>query len=156
MADPLRKPSEMDFGVEPFAEPALPENTTTIPGIEPRERDRRFVHAAESVGSTLGSAVGSIRGKMHSGLEVVRKRSTEKGATIDDLTGKVRDRADQVRDAASRRLRQWSDGAQHRIRILRARTQELSRERPAEMILAIGGVAMIAGIILRLWRSSRD
>jgi len=154
MTDPLRKHLEPDFTVEPFAEPALPESTADVE--EPRDRDRKLVNAAETVGSTLGSAVGTIRGKVQSGLEVVRQRSAEKGASMDELTEKVRNRTGEVKEQANRRIQEWSSTAQRRIWVLRLRVREFSRERPEEMILAIGGVAMIAGIILRLWRSNRD
>lgn len=154
MADPLRKPLEPDFTVEPFTEPELPESTADIRRVEPE--NRKLIDAAESVGSTLGSAVGTIRDRVQSGLEVVKKRSAEKGASVDDLTEKVRDRASEVTEQANRRLQEWSSAAQRRIRTLRVQVQEFSRERPAELILAIGGIAIVAGIILRLWRSNRD
>lgn len=154
MADPLRKRLEPDFTVEPFAEPALPESTADAE--VPRESDRKLVNAAETVGSALGSAVGTIRGKVQSGLEVVRMRSAEKGTNMDELTEKVRNRTEAVKEQANRRVQEWSSTAQRRIRDLRVRARDFSRERPEELILAIGGVAMIAGIILRLWRSNRD
>jgi len=146
MADPLRNPSEPDFTVEPFAEPALPAKTADVRELESRDRDRRLVNAAESVGSTLGSAVGTIRDKVQSGLKVVKKRSAEKSATV----------AGQVKEQANRRIQELSDTAQRRISTLRVRAHEFSQERPAEFVLAIGGIAMVAGIILRLWRSNRD
>lgn len=156
MADPLRKHLEPDFTVEPFTESALPESTADVKELQPRERGRKLVKAAETVGSTLGSAVGTIRGKVQSGLEVVRKRSAEKSASMDELTEKVRNRTGEVREQANRRIQEWSSTAQRRIRVLRVRAREFSRERPEELILAIGGVAMITGMILRLWRSHRD
>jgi ElaB/YqjD/DUF883 family membrane-anchored ribosome-binding protein len=156
MADPLRKPSESDFTIEPFAEPALPESVADVRELVPRDRGERLVDAAETFGSALGSAVGAIRGKVQSGLEVVKKRSDGKRTSVEDLTEKVRDRAERVRDEASQRIQEWSSIAQHRVRILRERAREFSRDRPAELVLAIGGVAMIVGIILRLWRSNRD
>lgn len=154
MADPLRKPLESDFTVEPFTEPELPESTADIRRVEPE--NRKLVDAAESVGSTLGSAVGTIRDKVQSGLEVVKKRSAEKSTSMEDLTAKVRDRAGEVKEQANRRVQEWSNAAQRRVRTLRVQVHEFSRERPAELILAIGGIAMVAGIILRLWRSNRD
>ncbi|HEU5403211.1 MAG TPA: hypothetical protein VFU86_17780 [Terriglobales bacterium] len=156
MADPLRKPLETDFTVEPFSEPALPENTADVREIEPRDRDRKLVNAAETVGSTLGNAVGTIREKVQSGLEVVKMRSAEQGASVEDLAGKMRDRAGEIQEQTKERIQEWSSTAQQRIQSLRVRTRRFSQERPAELILAIGGIAMIAGVILRLWRSSRD
>jgi ElaB/YqjD/DUF883 family membrane-anchored ribosome-binding protein len=154
MADPLRKPLEPDFTVEPFTEPELPESTADRRRVEPE--NQKLVDAAESVGSTLGSAVGTIRHRVQSGLEVVKKRSAEKGASVGDLTEKVRDRASEVTEQANRRFQEWSSAAQRRIRTLRVQVHEFSQERPAELILAIGGIAIVAGIILRLWRSNRD
>lgn len=155
MADPLRKPLEPDFTVEPFSEPALPESTADT-NLEQRDRDAMLVNAAESVGSTLGSAVGTIRGKVQAGLEVVKKRSAEKSANVDNLTENIRERAGEVKEQANRKFQEWSSTAERRIRTLRIRAREFSRERPAELILAIGGIAMVAGIILKLWRSNRD
>ena len=152
MADPLRKPLEPDFTLETFTEPELPENTTDIRRVE----TRKLVDAAESFGSTLGGAVGTIRERVQSGLEVVKKHSAEKSAAVDDLTERLRDRADLVREQANRRIQEWSSTAQRRMRTARLRAQEFSRERPGELVLAIGGIAMVAGIILRLWRSKRD
>ncbi len=154
MADPLRKPLEPDFNVESFSEPALPENATSVPEMEPR--DRKLVNAAENVGTTLGSAVGTIREKVQSGLEIVKKRSAEKSATVGDLTGKVRERADEVKQETNRRIQQWRRTAAQKVGILRSRARDFARERPAELILSIGAVAIIGGIILRLWRSNRD
>jgi ElaB/YqjD/DUF883 family membrane-anchored ribosome-binding protein len=154
MADPLRKRLEPDFTVEPFAEPALPESTADAE--EPRERDRKLVNAAETVGSALGSAVGTIRGKVQSGLEVVKMHSAQQVGSMDELTEKVRNRTDEVKEQANRRVQEWSSTAQRRIQDLRMRVRAFSRERPEELILVIGGVAMIAGIILRVWRSNRD
>lgn len=156
MADPLRNPLEPDFTVEPFPESSLPEKATDVKELEPRDRDRKLVNTAESVGNTLGSAVGTIRDKVQAGLKVVKQHSAEKSASMGDLAENVRDRAVEVKDQANRRLQEWSSTAQSRIRTLRIRTREFSREHPAELILAIGGIAMVAGIILRLWRSNRD
>lgn len=156
MADPLRKPLEPDFTVEPLAGRALPESTADVTELQPRDKDRKLANAAETVGSTLGSAVGTIREKVQSGLEVVKKHSAEKSATVDDLTEKVRERTDQMKQQASRKIHEWSSTAQRRLRTARVRAREFSHDRPAELILTIGGIAVIAGIILRLWRSNRD
>ncbi len=156
MADPLRKPFEPDFTVEPFAEPQLPAKTADVTELGAPNRDRKLVNTAESLGSTLGSTVSTIRDRVQSGMEVVRRRSAETSESMDDLTEMVRDRADQIKEQANRKIQEFGSAAQRRMRTIRARAQEFSRERPAELILAIGGVALVAGIILRLWRSNHD
>ena len=171
MADPLRKSLEPVVSVDPIRATALPGTPPAFDESEARRMKREcqapLVNAAESVGSTLGSAVGTIRDKVHSGLEAVKKRSADEGVDVSEVAENMRARADEVAetmrtrtdeiiDDTGRRIRQWSGAAQHRIERVRTRAEEFSRERPAELILAIGGIALIAGVILRLWRSNRD
>ncbi len=171
MADALRKP--LDEG--PVVEPAP---TTPLPGTPPavdereghrmkRESQPTLVNAAESVGSAIGSAVGTIKNTVQSGLELVKERSagpkenlSEVAATVRErtsgLTDSVRQQADEFADKARDRIHEWSSVAQRRVGDLRRRGAELSRERPLETVFAIAGIAFFAGLILRLWRSSRD
>ncbi|MDT8069275.1 MAG: hypothetical protein ROO76_14000 [Terriglobia bacterium] len=158
MADPLRKPLEPSCEVEPPG---------TLPGTSPladelearrmkREQERPLVNAAESVGSTVGSAIGAIRNTVHSGIKLVKKHSSDTSSSFEDLSDSVRDRADEVTRQTRLRAQQWTSAAQRRVRTVRTRVHEFSEQRPAQFVLAIGGIAMIAGLILRLWRSNRD
>jgi ElaB/YqjD/DUF883 family membrane-anchored ribosome-binding protein len=171
MAEPLRKPVEPLVSDDPLEIAPLPGTPPAYDESEVRRMKREsqpaLVNAAETVGSTVGSAVGTIRDKVHSGLGVVKKRSADNGMNVDELNETVRTRANEaaenirartneVTEATSRRIREWSGATQRRIEMLRTRGKEFSRERPAELILVIGGIAMVAGIILRLWRSNRD
>jgi ElaB/YqjD/DUF883 family membrane-anchored ribosome-binding protein len=160
MADSLRRPLEPVVNVDPIRATSLPGPPPAFDESEARRMKRgcqpALVNAAESVGSTLGSAVGTIRDKIHSGLDVVKKRSADTGVNLNQVAETMRTHADEVTEETSRRIRQWSGAAQRRIERVRTMGKEFSRERPAELILAIGGIALIAGVFLRLWRSNRD
>lgn len=159
MADPLRKPLEPDHEL-----PAV--GTTALPGTSPladelearrmkREQERPLVNAAESVGSKLGSAAGAIRNTVQSGIELVKKGSSETNSSLEDLSDTVRERADELTGQTRLRTQQWTTEAERRIRAVRRQVHKFSEQRPTEFVLAIGGIAVIAGLILRLWRSNR-
>jgi ElaB/YqjD/DUF883 family membrane-anchored ribosome-binding protein len=163
MADPLWNPLEPDREL-PAAEKPLTgtpplareiENVIDARPVE-RERERRLSNAAESVGSTVGGAIGAIRNKVQSGIELVKRRSSDSSSSIEDLADTVRERADDVTRETRRVAQEWTSAAQRRLRTLRTQVGEFSEERPAEFIVAIGAVAAVAGLILRVWRSNRE
>jgi hypothetical protein len=158
MSDALRKLSEDPWSTSPASPYA--ETPPAVDELEARRMKREvqspIVNAAETVGSALGSAVENVRSKVHSGLEIVKGRSAGKSEEFEHLKETVRHRAEDFKDESRRRLADWRRAAQTRIEYLRSNAARVSRERPAELILAIGGVAMLAGIILRLWRSNHE
>ncbi|MGE5113517.1 MAG: hypothetical protein ACM3JB_21855 [Acidobacteriaceae bacterium] len=158
MTDALRKLSEDSLNTIPSTPYA--ETPPAVDELEARRMKREaqspIVNAAETVGNALGSAVENVRSKVHSGLELVKDRSAGTGEELEHLKETVRHRTEDFKDESRRRLADWRRTAQRRIEHLRRNAARVSRERPAELILAIGGVAMLAGFILRLWRSNHE
>lgn len=78
----------------------------------------------------------------------------------------IRVRAEAIADRARRRASIVIDRAQRRfaltrvrvnqaVRTARRRSRYLASEHPGEVIAAVAGVAFVAGIVIRFWRSNR-
>jgi ElaB/YqjD/DUF883 family membrane-anchored ribosome-binding protein len=108
-------------------------------GEIPGEPSPRLRETAETVGTAVGNAVNKARdlprrlSDMKRRLTVIRGRAREDAATT----------AEEVRETARQRFQQ----AQTRVR-------HYAHEFPVQFILAMGGVAFVLGVFLRVWRSN--
>lgn len=157
MVDPLRHSNEE-------------EKRRPIPGdrnTSPEDSSRRFIEEtfvveevtptrSERLGSAVGGAVASLHSRVRSGMRVVAGKSKSAKGSLEEMRTNARQRArDLSRDARSR-MDEFRQDAQRRMRDAKAQTQRTVHEHPLETILAIAGVAIAAGFLLRVWRSNRD
>lgn len=157
MAEPLRNYDQKNESatVEPLPH-ALPEPT------EAELREGSYVVGSESpstterVGNAVGEAIGNLKSRVQSGIRVVSDRSRDAGATISEMTDTAQEKAREISQEARIRADQLRRAANLRLREARGAARKAANEHPIETILAIGGMAVVIGLLLRIWRSSRD
>ncbi len=164
MAEPLRKES-LDFENEALAPEEVTPVTSSLPGTPPAldesrgramESQDRATRAGEAVGSAVGNAVGNLQSSVRSGMKLVSDKSRDLGEKLSEATDSARVRGQEMADEAAQRAREL--GRQARERVLEARREgsRFAHEKPLHTIAAIAGAAFVIGLLLRIWRSSRD
>lgn len=133
----------------------------------PGPSSARLHTAAEAVGVALGRAVNSAR-DLSRHTEEVKERSRqsaeEKVATAKERVAEIaesasRKTAETYADAKARvgdKLTEAKQVAGRRLDEARIRAQSIADEYPLQVIAGTAGAAFLAGVMLRIWRSSRD
>jgi ElaB/YqjD/DUF883 family membrane-anchored ribosome-binding protein len=162
MAEPLRHSYDEEVKPEsaPMEQKPLP---PALPGTPPAEfheepfllEDER-TSAAQQLGSAMGGALGNLSSRVRSGLRVVAGRSKDAGDALGEMTDTAQERAKELSQQAGIRMDEFRRTAYQRIRSARVALRRTIDERPLESILAIGGMALVIGFVLRVWRSNRD
>ncbi len=158
MAEPLRNFDEHESEpatIEPLP-PALPET--------PAEElyDRPFVvedeprTATERVGSVVGEVMGSLQSRIRSGLSVVKGRSRDAGDAIGDAAESAQEKARELSEEARIRIDELRRNAYRRMRQARVAGRRAVDEYPLQSLVAIGGMALVLGFLLRIWRANGD
>ena len=123
--------------------------------------------AAEAVGVALGQAVNAARDlsrRTDEATERSRRLAQEKVATAKDRVAEIaeqagRSTAETYADAKTR-VASTVDAAKQtaarRLDEARVRAQNIADEFPLQVIAGTAGAAFLAGVLLRIWRSSRD
>ncbi len=157
MAEPLRNYDQENESatVEPLPQ-ALPEPTAADIREGPYVVDDEAPSATERVGNAVGEAIGNLKSKVRSGMQVVSDRSRDAGETIGDITDSAQERARELSQQARIRADEFRRTARRQLRNARVAANRAANEHPIETILAIGGVGLVVGFLLRIWRSSRD
>lgn len=157
MAEPLwdfdeseREPTMID----PLP-PALPE---TPPG---ELHQKPFVVGegetpTERVGNAVGEAIGNLSSRVRSGLRAMSGKSREAGEAIGSITDTAQERARELSQEAAIRVDEFRQNTYRRIRQARAAGRRAVNEHPLESLVAIGGMALMVGCLLRIWRSNGD
>ncbi len=158
MAEPLRHSYEQDAESATIAPlpPALPGTPPAEIHEGPFVVEEREPSTTERVGSAVGEAFGNLRSRVRSGIQVVAGRSREAGDSLGDMTETAQERAREWSRDAGVRFDQFRRNAYRRIHQARVTTQRTVHEHPLESILAIGGLAVVIGFVLRVWRDNRD
>jgi ElaB/YqjD/DUF883 family membrane-anchored ribosome-binding protein len=147
MSTPIRPLSSTDFPA-PAARPNPPVNNPVH--LLPEEEDRsRLESAAESVGSTLGRAVSTVR-DIPRRLTVIRGGAGQKSSQLAEQTSA---KIDDLKEQASVKLDDLKSQARNRAQLLRERTQFYIHEYPLQCLGGIFGAAFLTGIALRIWRT---
>jgi ElaB/YqjD/DUF883 family membrane-anchored ribosome-binding protein len=171
MAERLHRRSDVpDFDTYP-AEPVR------LQGAR-REGNTTLEEKARQVGSAMGKAVVTLR----QARDTLKDVATETGEVAAIRAGEMRNKA---REAGTRlaanvtdKTRQWSEAAASGAERLRqtavekvseARSQiktgyyrtrlranQMVREYPLHVVLAVGGIGFLLGIGLRIWRSNHE
>jgi ElaB/YqjD/DUF883 family membrane-anchored ribosome-binding protein len=137
----------------------------------PRSENPRLNHAAESIGSALGTTVG----RMRNGLSVVYDRQREMSRSVsqkvsaqaESLTSSISQRAGELGDLTQEKASELLDATQQRLATVRERGRirfdrmrrqavGLREEHPLELIGAFAAAGFALGVALRIWRSSND
>lgn len=152
----------------------LPEGTPSNP---------RLNDAAEAIGGALGTATRQVQNARErftvirgggeggpSSTEQLKQTAREKVEDVQEKVGELKQRAsaaveqarmqataklEDARVKASRLAQSARDSATERARMVRWRAARLTNERPLAVIAAIGGVAFLLGIFLRVGRGRR-
>jgi len=147
MSTPIRPLSTTDFPA-PAAQPSsLADNPAQL---LPEAEDRsRLESAAESVGSTLGRAVSTVR-DLPRRLTVIRGGAGQKSSQLaEEASAKI----DDLKDQASVKLDDLKSQARNRAQLLRERTRFYIHEYPLQCLGGVFGAAFLTGIALRIWRT---
>jgi ElaB/YqjD/DUF883 family membrane-anchored ribosome-binding protein len=112
--------------------------------------------ATERVGSAVGEALGSLSSRVRSVMRLVAGRSKKTENTIEDLTDSAEERASELSRYAEIRFDEFRRTTYRRIRRARTAARHAINERPLESLLAIGGMGIVIGFVLRIWRSNVD
>lgn len=162
MADPLRKlPLEeeiTEIEVTPLP-PALPGTPPAIDEQNLRSKERGsedLANRARAIGATAGRTVRNLSDSAKSGLNTAADKSKEVGAKVAYAANRTRDRAEDLVLEAGRRAQDAREEALLRARQLRRQGREFAEQRPLESILAIAGAAFVFGLVMRIWRNTRD
>jgi ElaB/YqjD/DUF883 family membrane-anchored ribosome-binding protein len=147
MSTPIRPLSSTDFPA-PAARIYPPlDNSHLLP--EEAEDRSRLESAAESVGSTLGRAVSTVR-DLPRRLTVIRGGAGQKSSQMaEEASAKL----DDLKEQASVKLDDLKSQARNRAQLLRERTEFYIHEYPLQCLGGIFGAAFLTGIALRIWRT---
>jgi hypothetical protein len=162
MADPVH-PNRQAHSTDPLqprvmSDPdrALPERATPsqlghIPN-EGRASNPRLNSAAETVGSTLGSAVSQVRrvpDRLQDGLAEAKQRfQVIRGRKGEDVKAAMNDAVEKAREAGE----DLKDTAQEKLSEARSRAERLAHHYPLHVIGTAAAFGFLLGIVLRLWR----
>ncbi len=148
MAEPAHPDREFPYSVQP--EPVAPPIDPRLgPNLVRSDRElpphSRLNSTAETIGSAVGSAVGKVR-QIPDRLQEMKERFTViRGRKQEDTVSKAKDVAEDLKR-----------GAQQKMQEARTRADRLARENPLQTILAIAGLGLVLGIVLRIWRDHAD
>ena len=147
-------------------------STSTVPGkdigyVPPARSSERLLAAAQIVGVALGRAVNRARDLSRRTSEVTertRQTAGEKVTTAKERAAGIADNASRTSaeayaDAKARvadTLDEAKQTAARRLDEARTRAQNIADEFPLQVIAGTAGAAFLAGVMLRIWRSSRD
>lgn len=164
MAEPLRKfPLEENSEEKPRTVELEILPGTGLPATTPafdEEQARRMVIDEVVVAPDLTQhsegAMDKISHSVKSGLETLSDRSKQVGDKLGDVAGETRDRMQDLAIEAGRRAQDLREAAIDGVRRTRRQARRFANEKPIHAVLAIGGAAFLVGVVLRIWRSSRD
>ncbi len=131
----------------PYGEPAEPPapaevHRTLAPlgSVQPRPSGA-LQEAAESIGSAVGKAVDTVQ-RLPERLQDMKERFTV-----------IRGRA---REDAAAKTEELKEEAAQKVSEVRSRAERLARQYPLQTILAMVGIGLLLGIVLRIWRDHAD
>lgn len=107
-----------------------------------RDLSRRTNELSERTRQAAGEKVTTAKERVSEITESATRSTTE---TLADAKARVADTVDEAKRATVRRLDE-----------VRARAQNIADEFPLQVIAGTAGAAFLAGVMLRIWRSSRD
>lgn len=158
MAEPLRN---LDGQVNELARiepvpPALPEAPRGDLHQRPLVIESGVAGATERTGNAAEEAIGNSRLGGLCDLRVVAGRSREAGDAVGDMTDGQQGRARGLSEEAAIRMDEFRWTTRRRMQQARAASRKAVSEHPLESLLAIGGMALMVGFLLRIWRSNGD
>jgi hypothetical protein len=158
MAEPLRNFDE--HKQKPATtKPLVPVLSETLPGEflgSPSEVRGKSQNATEHFGSKVGEAIGNLNSRIQSGLRVLYGKSHHVGEAIGDITNTPQHEARPLSQNAPILMGEFRRNAYRRLQKAKAASQRAMNEHPIESLVAIGGVALVTGFLLRIWRSNGD
>lgn len=147
-------------------------STSTVPDkdiayVPPARSSERWHAAAQILGVALGRAVNRARDLSRRTSEVTertRQTAGKKVTTAKERAAGIADNASRTSaeayaDAKARvadTLDEAKQTAARRLDEARTRAQNIADEFPLQVIAGTAGAAFLAGVMLRIWRSSRD
>lgn len=159
MAKPLRDSLEQENRTASMIAPLPPALLGTPPAElneDPFWIENKAPSTTERVGTAVGEALGTLSSRVRSGLRVVKGKSREAEDKIEDITDSAEVRARELSGDAEIRVDEFGRTAYRRMRQARVVARRAMYERPIESIVAIGGIGIVLGFVLRIWRSNGD
>jgi ElaB/YqjD/DUF883 family membrane-anchored ribosome-binding protein len=151
-ADPVHPYDETRLPAHP--EPVVPRtpaarrsNLVVVAGSEAHS-SAAMNEAAENIGAAVGKAVDTVQ-HLRDQLQEMKQRFTViKGRAQQDVTSK----AGELKKEAAEKVSE----ARTRAEQLAHRAEHLAHENPFQVILAMAGIGLVLGIVLRIWRDHAD
>lgn len=136
------------------------------PALPPAEQNRRLNEAAAKIGRTAGRTTASVRELPRRASDVTEETKATGASKMDEL----RDRVSQAADQAQQRVSEAYDRAKTQATrtynqarrqtadtfvAARSRARHVMHEYPFHVIATAAAIGLVAGVLLRIWRSSR-
>lgn len=171
--DPVPEPlanqkvrEEQQTRVAGSASTSLGDITEMPPALPPAEQNRKLNEAAAGIGRAAGKTTATIRELPRRTDEVASETRSSASATVEEIKDRVSQAADQaqqsVSDAYDRARAQAArsyDQARRQtadtIHSARLRIRHVMHEYPFHVIATAAVIGFVAGVALRIWRSSR-
>jgi ElaB/YqjD/DUF883 family membrane-anchored ribosome-binding protein len=138
------------------------------PALPPAERDAntRLKEVAAQTGRTTGKAVAAVREIPRRTQDATSQAQSAAGSKVEDIKARVSDAADQARQTvaetydktkqqAAETYEQTRARAADLMQRTRVRSRQIVNDYPLHVIATAAAIGFVAGVILRIWRSSR-
>jgi ElaB/YqjD/DUF883 family membrane-anchored ribosome-binding protein len=136
------------------------------PALPPAEQNRRLNEAAAKIGRTAGRTTASVRELPRRASDVAEHTTAAGSSKMDELRDRVSQAADQAQQSVSEaydRAKTQAARTYNQARrqtadtyvAARSRARHLMHEYPFHVIATAAAVGLVAGVLLRIWRSSR-
>jgi ElaB/YqjD/DUF883 family membrane-anchored ribosome-binding protein len=135
------------------------------PALPPAEQNRRLNEAAAKIGQAAGKTTATVR-ELPRRTDVSPATKSTVGSKVEEIKGRVSEAAEQAQQAvsdtydrakaqASRSYNQARRQAADTVQSTRFRVRHIMHEYPFHVIAAAAVIGFVAGVALRIWRSSR-
>jgi ElaB/YqjD/DUF883 family membrane-anchored ribosome-binding protein len=147
--------------------PNVPADVTEMPAaLPPAEQNRTLNEAAAKIGRAAGKTTATVRELPRRTDNVSSTTKTAVSSKVEDIKDRVSQAADQAqqsvseaydraRTQANRSYNQARRQAADTVQSARFRIRHIMHEYPFHVIATAALMAFVAGVALRIWRSSR-
>jgi ElaB/YqjD/DUF883 family membrane-anchored ribosome-binding protein len=142
------------------------EVTEMPPALPPAEQNRRLNEAAAKIGRAAGKTTATVRELPRRTDDVSSTTKSTVSTKVEEIKDRVSQAADQAQQSvseaydraktqASRSYNQARRQAADTVQSARFRLHHVMHEYPFHVIAAAAVIGFVAGVALRIWRSSR-
>ena len=172
--DPVPEPltnqevrDEKEVRFENVATAASTRNVAEMPpALPPAEQNRKLNEAAAKIGRTAGKTTASVRELPRRASDAAEETRATGANKMDELRDRVSQAAGQAQQSVSeayeraktQATRSYNQARRQTADTLvaaRSRARHLMHEYPFHVIATAAAIGFVAGVLLRIWRSSR-